>query len=155
MDSLTVAFDIPTTPDVRALLERHFNLMRAGSPAESCHVMQPDALLERGAILVAAREKDGALLGIGALTRIAPNHGELKSMHTASEARGQGVGQAVLAELINTARARDMTRLSLETGSSDIFAPARALYARNGFASCGPFGDYRLDPLSVFMTRTL
>lgn len=155
MDALTVAFDTPKTPDVRALLERHFALMRAGSPEESCHVMEPDALLERGAVLVAAREEGGSVLGIGALTVIASGHGELKSMHTAAEARGRGVAQAVLAELIKTARAQDISRLSLETGSADMFAPARALYARNGFALCAPFGDYMTDPLSVFMTRTL
>ena len=48
-----------------------------------------------------------------------------------------------------------MTRLSLETGSQDGFAPARALYARHGFALCDPFADYRLDPSSVFMSREI
>jgi putative acetyltransferase len=35
------------------------------------------------------------------------------------------------------------------------FAAARTLYARAGFAECGPFGGYGPDPNSVFMTRTL
>ena len=48
-----------------------------------------------------------------------------------------------------------MRRLSLETGSWPYFLPARALYARHGFVECGPFGDYREDPNSVFLTRTL
>jgi putative acetyltransferase len=47
------------------------------------------------------------------------------------------------------------TRLSLETGSAEFFAPARKLYEKFGFASCGPFADYRPDPLSVFLTRAL
>ena len=155
MDALTVAFDTPATPDVRALLERHFALMRAGSPEESCHVMDPDALLERNVVLVAARDTEGTVLGVGALSVIALGHGELKSMHTAAEARGKGVAQAVLAALIKTARKQGIAQLSLETGSADMFAPARALYARNGFALCPPFGDYSTDPLSVFMTRAL
>ncbi len=155
MDSLTLAFDTPNTADVRALLERHFALMRAGSPEESCHVMAPDTLLERDAVLVAARGGRKQVLGIGAMTVIAPGHGELKSMHTAAEARGKGVGQAVLIELMKAARERNLTRLSLETGSADTFAPARALYARNGFSLCDPFGSYSEDPLSVFMTRRL
>ena len=46
-----------------------------------------------------------------------------------------------------------MTRVSLETGSWDYFAPARALYAGEGFVECGAFGEYREDPNSVFMTR--
>lgn len=155
MDSLTLAFDTPNTADVRALLERHFALMRAGSPEESCHVMAPDTLLERDAVLVAASGGRKQVLGIGAMTVIAPGHGELKSMHTAAEARGKGVGQAVLTELMKAASDRNLTRLSLETGSADTFAPARALYARNGFSLCDPFGSYSEDPLSVFMTRRL
>lgn len=48
-----------------------------------------------------------------------------------------------------------LKRLSLETGAWPYFDAARALYARNGFVECPPFGDYREDPNSVFMTRTL
>lgn len=46
-------------------------------------------------------------------------------------------------------------RLSLETGSDPFFAPARALYAKHGFVPCPPFGSYRPDPLSTFMTLDL
>ena len=154
MDALTIGPDRPDTPDVRALLIRHFDLMRATSPAESCHVMEPDALLDAGATLLAARIR-GALVGVGALTEIGGGHGELKSMHTATEARGRGVARALLMALINLAQARGLTRLSLETGSAPDFAPARALYKAHGFEECAPFGTYVLDPLSVFMTRTL
>ena len=35
------------------------------------------------------------------------------------------------------------------------FAPARALYARYGFAYRGPFGSYTEDPNSVFMVKAL
>ena len=141
-------------PAVQALLRQHFHMMRAISPAESCHVMEPEALLERDAVLLAARSGD-TLLGVGALTRIAPGHGELKSMHTVSDARGQGVARAVLAGLIEEARALGLSRLSLETGTADVFAPARALYAAHGFVPCAPFGVYVADPLSVFMTRVV
>jgi putative acetyltransferase len=76
-------------------------------------------------------------------------------MHTAQAARRTGVGSAMLRHIIATARAGGMARLSLETGSWDYFAPARALYARHGFVECDPFGDYVLDPNSVFMTLDL
>ena len=141
-------------PGVQALLMRHFDLMRASSPEESCHVMQPDALLQRGAVVFAARDLSG-VVGVGALAQVDAQHGELKSMHTAAEARGRGVARALLSALLQAARDQDMTRVSLETGSDEMFAPARALYAAHGFTDCPPFGSYTADPLSVFMTRAL
>ena len=53
------------------------------------------------------------------------------------------------------ARKRGLGGLWLETGSEEFFAPARRLYARAGFVECGPFGSYRPDPLSTFMTLPL
>jgi putative acetyltransferase len=50
---------------------------------------------------------------------------------------------------------RGLSRLSLETGSWPYFDPARALYARFGFKPCEPFGDYRPDPNSVFLSIRL
>ncbi|WP_299744528.1 GNAT family N-acetyltransferase [uncultured Tateyamaria sp.] len=151
---IAIDLDTPANADVQALLLRHFELMRASSPEESCHVMEPGTLLERDVALFAARE-GGIVMGVGAMAIIEPGHGELKSMHTAAEARGRGVARAVLKALLDHARGIDLTRVSLETGSADMFAPARALYAAHGFTDCPPFGDYVVDPLSVFMTRQL
>ncbi|KAJ04112.1 GNAT family N-acetyltransferase [Sulfitobacter mediterraneus] len=154
MDTLEVTSEQPDTADVRALLERHFALMRSLSPAESCHVMAPETLLDAGATLLGLREA-GVLLGVGALTRIGDDAGELKSMHTAQEARGKGVARRLLQALMQEARDQGMSRISLETGSAAEFQAARNLYAAEGFETCAPFGDYQLDPLSAFMTRTL
>jgi putative acetyltransferase len=76
-------------------------------------------------------------------------------MYTASSARRQGVARAILAHIIEIARSEGIERLSLETGSWPYFDPARRLYAAFGFSECGPFGDYREDPNSVFMTLDL
>ena len=65
-----------------------------------------------------------------------------------------GVGQAILNHIIQEAKARGYSRLSLETGSGEAFKPALALYARNSFEVCDPFADYKPDPFSVFMTKT-
>jgi putative acetyltransferase len=45
--------------------------------------------------------------------------------------------------------------LSLETGTAESFAAAHRLYESVGFLKCGPFGDYKLDPHSVFMMLKL
>lgn len=154
MDTLSVTPDHPDTPEVRALLLRHHALMRASSPEDSCHVMDPDALVARGVLLLAARDGD-AVLGVGALAQLNAQEGELKSMHTAHEARGRGVGRAILLALLEAGRDLGLKRISLETGAAEMFAPARALYAAQGFVECPPFGAYNHDPFSVFMTRRL
>jgi putative acetyltransferase len=62
---------------------------------------------------------------------------------------------ALLDHVVGEARLRGYSRLSLETGPTAEFAPARSLYAAYGFRECGPFGPYALDEFSVFMTLDL
>ena len=93
------------------------------------------------------------LLGVGALKRMAPDHGEVKSMHTAEVARRRGVGGAMLRHLIAEARSAGMARISLETGTSAYFQPAVALYLAHGFTDCAPFGDYAASAENRFLTR--
>jgi len=93
------------------------------------------------------------LLAVAAMKRLSHSHGEVKSMHTAEAVRRRGVGAAILEHIIDVARNRGIKKLSLETGSWPFFQPAVALYERHGFVECPPFGDYKLDPNSIFMTR--
>lgn len=144
----------PRRGDVITLLTEHLTEMRATSPPESVHALDPDALSTPDVTFWALRE-DGALLGCGALKSIDDGHGEIKSMRTATAARRRGVAARVLDHLLTEARAQGWTRVSLETGSQDFFAPARALYASRGFVVCGPFEGYDADPHSTFMTRYL
>ena len=141
-------------PEIAKLLATHVGFCRASSPPESTHVLDLDALRAPGITFWSAW--DGAsLLGCAALKQLDPSHGEIKSMHTAFQHRGRGVGLALLAHAVDAARSRCYRRLSLETGSMQAFAAARGLYQRFGFVVCAPFGDYRLDPNSVFMTLDL
>ena len=154
MDTLSIQDVSPDAPDVRALLHAHFELMRATSPEESCHVMEPDAVSQAGVTMLGAYHAE-TLIGIGAFKIIAAQHAKLKSMHTAAAARGKGAARQVLNALIARAQSAGMRRLSLETGSDAVFDAARALYHTSGFADCPPFGSYTLDPHSVFMTREI
>jgi putative acetyltransferase len=61
----------------------------------------------------------------------------------------------MLHHIVAAARSLGLTRLSLETGAMDYFAPARAMYRRHGFRDCDPFGRYRPDQNSQFMTMDL
>lgn len=136
------------------LLGTHLRSARAQTAPGSAHALDLSGLKAPGIRFWTAWDGD-ALLATGALKRLAPDHGEVKSMHTAQAARRRGAGSAMLRHLIASARADGLVRLSLETGSWDYFRPARAFYAAHGFVECGPFGDYRPDPNSVFMSLQL
>ena len=140
--------------DVRALLAQHFAEMRAGSPPSACHVLPADQLKAPEIRFFTLRESDD-LLGCGALKRLEPGHGELKSMRASNEALGRGVGKVLLHHLIGAARSEGMTQLSLETGSTDQFAAALRLYEREGFEPCGPFGGYIDTPFTRFFTKSI
>jgi putative acetyltransferase len=86
------------------------------------------------------------------LKELDPSHAEIKSMRVADDFRRRGIGELIVTHLLREAQASGYRRVSLETGSNPPFVAARALYARNGFTECEPFGDYHEDPWSVFMT---
>jgi putative acetyltransferase len=151
---MDIAIDDPARDDVLSLLAEHLADMHAESPPESVHALDV-AALKTPAITFWTARRDGVLLGCAALKELGPTHGEVKSMRTAAASRGRGVAAALLGHLVDEARRRGYTRVSLETGTQDFFAPARRLYGRHGFAECGPFADYVLDPCSVFFTRVL
>ena len=141
-------------PAVHALLQEHLEDMYAWSPPESVHALDLDRL--RAPNITFWTAWDGpVLLGSAALKDLGAGHGEVKSMRTPRALRRRGAGRALLAHLIAHARGRGFQRLSLETGTMEPFKPAQHLYENFGFAYCGPFGDYTLDPHSVFMTLTL
>ncbi|MBW8852393.1 MAG: GNAT family N-acetyltransferase [Xanthomonadales bacterium] len=141
--------------DVVALLQAHLDDMHRHSPPESVHALDLDALRRPEITFWTMRDEGGALMGCGALKQLDAGHGEIKSMRTAAAHLRRGVAATLLRHVLRTARARGYRRLSLETGAPEAFAPARALYARFGFAECGPFADYAEDPWSVFMTLEL
>ncbi|MEY2855599.1 MAG: hypothetical protein RL030_2731 [Pseudomonadota bacterium] len=151
---MQIAIEDPGTLDVRGLLEEHLRDMHTHSPPESVHALDVRKLQQPDITFWTVR--DGAvLLGCGALKQLDRSHGEIKSMRTPTSLRRQGAGRAMLTHIIAVARGRGYERLSLETGSMEAFLPAQQLYQHYGFTYCGPFGDYRSDPNSLFMTLML
>ncbi|MEM7766359.1 MAG: GNAT family N-acetyltransferase [Pseudomonadota bacterium] len=141
-----------TEPPVIALLTAHFENMRAISPPDACFVLDLDGLRAPDVQMLAAwRGKD--LAAIGALKHHGDGLFEIKSMRSDDRFRRNGAGSAILAALIDLAKTQGAAHLALETGTTDHFAPSRGLYARFGFAPCGPFADYAAHPHSLFMDR--
>ena len=151
---MQIRLDDLTGGEVIALLQEHLADMYATSPAESAHALDVDAL-KASHIRFFSAWQDDVLAGCVAIKMLDSKQAELKSMRTATAFRGKGVGQALLQFIIDHAKAQGFTSLSLETGTQDYFTPARALYRKFGFTDCGPFGQYKLDPNSHFMTLKL
>lgn len=141
-------------PEIAQLLQEHLNSMQLLSPPESVHALDL-AKLRQPDITFWCAWQGTELLGCGALKELAPGHGEIKSMRTATAHLRQGVAAKMLKHIIEDAHRRKYRRLSLETGTAQAFAPAHKLYAGLGFQTCGPFGSYVEDPHSVFMTKAL
>jgi putative acetyltransferase len=150
-----ISLDSPRADDVRELLESHLAFASLHGPPEDNHALNPDRLAADPAVAFFSFRIGGNLLGVGALKQLNTRHAELKSVHTAHTARGQGVGRALLRHLIGVARERGFCQISLETGAMAAFAPARSLFASAGFKPCGPFGDYKPSRNTVFMTLRL
>lgn len=149
-----IEIDDLSRPAIHALLNEHLQNMYELSPPESVHALDLDKLRAPGITFWSAWEGP-LLLGCGALKELDRGHGEVKSMRTPAALRRKGAGRAILAHIIEVARSRYYERLSLETGSLEAFRPAQRLYESFGFTFCGPFGEYKEDPNSVFMTMRL
>lgn len=143
-----------TDPRLVDLLRIHWTTARSQTVPGSAHALDITQLQSPDISFWTIWEGE-TLLGFGALKRLSADHGEIKSMHTSQAARRRGAGSAMLRHIIEIARARGMSRLSLETGAAEYFAPARAFYKGHGFLECPPFADYVLDPNSVFMSLDL
>ena len=149
-----ITVDDPHKPDVGALLDHHRRFALSQTPPEHSFALDGDGLSDHAVTLYSFRAH-GGLLGIGAIKRLGPDHAEIKSMHTAEAARGRGIGRAMLTQLLGVARTRGFRRVSLETGTMQAFAPARALYESAGFVPCAPFAGYQPSEDNLFMTLEL
>ena len=144
----------PNTPEVKVLLTEHLADMALHSPPESVHALEVAALQQPAVRFFTCRDEN-SLMGCGAYMRFDRNCAEIKSMKTATVYLRKGVAAALLEHIIRSSRADGVTALYLETGSPEAFLPAQKLYERYGFREIPPFGDYTLDPYSIFMSLNL
>lgn len=151
---MVIKIDDLSGPEIAGLLSEHLRCMAEVSPPESRHALNLDELRAPDITFWSAWQGN-ELAGCGALKELNAEHGEIKSMRTARAHLRKGVASLLLERIVLEAKRRAYRRLSLETGSMAYFEPARRLYGKFGFRSCPPFGGYRKDPNSVFMTREL
>lgn len=150
--TLTIAPETPDQAEVQALLEQADRRSAGLYPAESRHGLSVAALLAQRVRFLVARQ-DGRAVGCGGYAPQGGGAAELKRIFVVAEARGLGIGRALLQALEADAAQTGIRLLRLETGVKS--AEALGLYRRFGYRETGPFGAYGPDPLSVFMEKAL
>ena len=151
MKSIEGNFD---NPEVNELLKKHFIELRSVSPEGSTHVLDIDGLKDPS-IKFWSLWENNKLIGCGALKFLEKNHGEFKSIRVADEFRKNGIGERIINHLIEEAKKLKISKLSIETGAGEFFAPARKLFNKFGFKKSEPFAHYKVDPNSCYFTLDL
>lgn len=143
----------PDTADaVQLLAELDAHLGAKPYPPESRHAFSIEKLLREKVAFFLIRY-DGQPAGCGGVKLFGAEYAEVKRMFVRPAHRGFGLGKAMLANLAAYARERQVTVLRLETGIYQT--EAIGLYEGFGFQRRPPFGEYREDPLSVYLEKVI
>jgi putative acetyltransferase len=120
-------------------------------PAESNHMLDVETLL-RPQMNFFGVSVDGAVKGCGGFWAH-EDYVEIKRVWIDPSARGLGLSRKLMTVLEAEAGALGFNIVRLETRISQ--SEALGLYRALGYVERGPFGDYKSDPLSVFMEKAL
>jgi putative acetyltransferase len=149
---MPIAFETPNQPAVIDLIAELDAYQLTLYPPESVYALDLASLMQPHVKFAVARDAEGAAVGCAAIV-LSAEYGEIKRMYVRPAGRGQGTGRGLLALLEQAARDAGCARMVLESGPAQ--PEALRLYQRHGFHVCGPYGDYRDDPFSVFMQKDL
>ncbi len=148
-----------THRQTRELLAYHLSGMHESSPPEAVFALDLSGLQAPEVTVWSAWQTVGygqmEIASIGALKMLGDGTAEVKSMRTHPDYLRKGAAGAILEKVIDTARERGVTRLSLETGRGGPFEPALAMYRKRGFTDGGPFSDYAPNEFSQYLHMNL
>jgi len=124
-------------------------------PPESNHLSSPKDLAQTHVRFVGYQEESD-IVGCCAVKMLNDDegpYGEIKRLFVLPEYRGRGISKILMETLEKHLIDQGVNCSRLEAG---IHQPeALGLYRRLGYVERGPYGDYALDPLSVFMEKRL
>lgn len=153
MDGLRLEEVAPDDSVLHPLIASHMAHSEASSPATSRHNLDVDAMAREAGLRAWVVFDGPQALGCAAMKPLQDGGAEVKSVHILTQARGRGLARLLMEHVIAQACATNVTTIYLETGPERLpaYGAARGLYERLGFAYCGPFAHYTLDPNSAFM----
>jgi putative acetyltransferase len=147
-----IALECPAQDETLALLAQSDAYHARLYPAASNHLL-PAVELARDNVRFLVARIGGVAVGCGALLIGSDGAAEIKRMFVAPAVRGRQLGRQILLGLEREAEAVDVRVIRLETGVRQ--PEALALYRSHGYVERGPFGSYRLDPLSTFFEKRM
>jgi len=134
---MEIGVDDLSGSEIAEFLDDHVQEMKRVSAPESKHALDLDGLRRPDVTFWSVMDGE-TLVGCGAIKALDAEHAEVKSMRTAPSDRRRGVASMLLRHIVSEARRMGFKRLSLETGATDFFEPARQLYLKHGFATPSP-----------------
>jgi putative acetyltransferase len=140
--------------ELAQILQAHWLFCTSTTPIEHVYALDASRLFTPDITVFGARV-NGELVGVGALRKLDQEHAELKSMHTLVKSRGLGIGKAMVDHIEQFAKEQGVKRISLETGATEPFKPARQLYESLGYQDCEAFGEYVLNEDNTCMTKLI
>ena len=140
--AVTIAIETPLQDDLRELVADLNAHLLPLSPIEFQFKMTVEQMAGADTTVFVARNEAGRAVGCGALKLADDGLAEVKRMYTRPEVRGQRVGKALLAAIVELARQKGVRTLMLETGEGPGFEGAFRLYENSGFVQRGAFFDY-------------
>ena len=149
---VSISAERPDAPDAMGLIAELDANLAPLYPAGSGYGLSVQRLMEAKVAFFVLR-CDGQPAGCGGLQLFGSEYGEVKRLYVRPQFRGRGLSKAIMKHLERYARERGLPLLRLETG---IHQPeAIGLYEHLGYRRIGPFGEYPLDPLSIFFEKRL
>lgn len=150
--TVTISLEPPRQPGVLKLLELSDAYAASLYPAESNHMVEV-ASLEKPEVSFFVARNGTQVVGCCALVEAGDGTAEIKRMFVDEAARGLKLGKRLMDAVLERARICGIAAIRLETG---IYQPAAiGLYHAYGFVEIEAFGDYKPDPLSLFMEKRL
>ena len=149
---MPITFETPNQPEVIALIADLDAYQLTLYPPESVYALDLASLMQPHVKFVVARNARGVAVGCAAIV-LSKEYGEIKRMYVQPAGRGTGMAGGLMNVLERAAVEAGCPKMVLESGPAQ--PEALRLYERHGFSVCGPYGDYREDPLSVFMQKDL
>lgn len=150
--SLLIVAERPDTQDAQTLIDELEAYLSPMYPSESRHGFSVEKLIREGVAFFVMRYNEKPV-GCGGLKVFPGDYAEVKRMYVRPTYRGKGFAKRMLEHLCDHARQQEIALVRLETGIYQT--EAIGLYERMGFEKIGPFGEYRLDPLSLYYEKRL